>query len=331
MKTLSILLPTCLAVITCSQAHATLSALNFFNVITINDYTLNNETEGSAFVGGDYIPSDTSRFGFNLGQANDLDNRLWLNNGVTGNSSTALITGSLISRTDNISSSQYTLNGNGTNDPTVATGEAAWSQALINNFGLNSTSAFTTSLLQTSTFWSALESNSTGSTPGNGSFTFNAAPQTINGEELAIFNVDGNDLFGANNSGPNFDRLELNVNGAETILINVSGTMFDLNRNFSNGFTNNEENIVFNFYEATELTVTSNFRGTLFAPLATIEQNSNIDGTVVANNLEQNNEVHALTFEGSIPGPFDSIPEPSSAMLLSLSSLALLRRRRNNP
>ncbi|RYD41925.1 MAG: hypothetical protein EOP85_11930, partial [Verrucomicrobiaceae bacterium] len=61
-----------LAPVASSHAAVTVqSLLSRFNVIT-GDYTAGNETEGSAFVMGQYYPQDSrSRFGFNSGQVSN--------------------------------------------------------------------------------------------------------------------------------------------------------------------------------------------------------------------------------------------------------------------
>jgi choice-of-anchor A domain-containing protein len=154
---------------------------------------------------------------------------------------------------------------------------------------------------------------------------FNAAPTVIDGHRVAVFNVTAAAVF----SGNLFDRLEANFNGAETLLINVSGTgPITIGKNFTNGFVNNERKILFNFHEATAITVNSNFRGGIFAPQAVVTQNgSNIDGTVVAGSFSQTAEVHNERFGGYLP--FTPVPEPSTAVLLAAcGGAALMRRRR---
>lgn len=297
-----------------------LNILDNLNVVAGN-YTAGNETEGSAFVYGIYTPSSGSRFGFNGGAvANDATNVLWLNNGVSNSNSTNLITGSVVSRV-NVSTSLFNLNGNAAGTPAIQQGEATWTNALA-TIGVNSTSDLTSTLSAASSQWSQLTSNSTGTTPGNGSYTFNATPSLIDGHQIAVFNVAASTIFGSGN----FDRFEANFNGAETILINVSGTSFTAGKNFANGFTNNESKIIFNFYEATSISATSNFRGAIFAPLATVSQSSNFDGSVVAASFVQSNEVHAKLFDSYLP--FTAIPEPSSSVLGLLAGSFLLRRRR---
>ncbi|RYD67369.1 MAG: choice-of-anchor A family protein [Verrucomicrobiaceae bacterium] len=301
-------------------ANIMMNLLDRFSVIA-GDYNAGNETEGSAFVYGTYKPGNAARFGFNGGQvSNDSEYTLWLNNGVGNGNGTTLITGSVISRTS-VNSGQFTLNGNAPGTPVITTGQTPWNNTLA-SIGVGSTNQLTSYLALASQQWSQLAVNSYGNQPGNGSFTFNATPTNIDGHQVAVFNVSANVLFGSGG----FDRLELGLNGADTVLINVSGTNITMEKNFTGNFINNEQKVLFNFYEAQTLTVNRNFRGGIFAPLATVTQNgSNFDGTVVAAVLTQTAEFHDKNFDGYLPF---TVPEPSTALLAVAGLGFALRRRR---
>lgn len=303
-------------------ANVMMNLLDRFSVIA-GDYNAGNETEGSAFVYGTYKPGNAARFGFNGGQvANDSEYTLWLNNGVGNGNGTTLLTGSLISRTS-VNSGQFTLNGNAPGTPVLTTGQTPWDNSLA-SIGVASTSQLTTYLTLASQQWSQLAVNSYGSVLNNGSFTFNATPTSIDGHQVAVFNVSADVLFGPGG----FDRLELSLNGAETVLINVSGTNINMEKNFTGNFINNEQKVLFNFYQAETLTVSRNFRGGIFAPLADVIQNgSNFDGTVVAAKLTQTAEFHDKNFDGYLPFTVP-VPEPSAALLAVAGLGFALRRRR---
>ncbi|MEM6910756.1 MAG: choice-of-anchor A family protein [Verrucomicrobiota bacterium] len=298
--------------------------LDTFNVIT-GDYSLqSNETEGATFVYGSYMPSNNVRFGFNSGTAaNDSDNMLWLNNGLSGSGTTTLLSGSLVTRID-VENTKFALNGNAPGTPILREGVTLW-DAAVNSLGFSDAFEIQSTLQAASSQWAALTTNSFTSTPGNGSLTFNASPTLIDGFQVAVFDIDGESAFGSASNV--YDRLELQFNGAETVLINVAGQNITINDNFTNGFVNNESKILFNFFEAETVTINRNIRAGIFAPNATVNQGgSNFDGTVVAAVLNQNAEIHNEKFEG--PLPFQPIPEPSSALLLLGGATLLLRRRR---
>lgn len=299
-----------------------LHVLDKFNVIAGN-YSAGNETEGSAFVSGTYTPGGQSRFAFNSGSVQrDETNVLWLNNGVANSNRTTLISGSVVSRTS-VSSNLFNLNGNGQGNPSINQGAAAWSSAIAGlGYGLTSTTNLVNTVRSASSQWAALTANSTVRNTNNGAFTFTATPGMIDGHSVAVFNVSSS-VFSTQNIG----RLEAQMNGAETLLINVSGLTANINADFANGFTNNESKIIFNFYEATTVNVNRNFRGGIYAPLATVNQlNGNFDGTVVANVLNQKFEIHDKRFDGYLPY---NVPEPSAPLLAAIgASLALCVRRR---
>ncbi len=323
----------CLALFTLSvipEARGAASILNLlgkFNLIT-GDYLTQNETEGSAFVSGSYRPTGSnSRFGFNSGAvANDATNVLWLNNGISSatTGTSTLLSGSLVSRVA-VNHSRFALNGNAPGTPSFNDNSTSWDTALA-SLGVNSAAELNSNLLAASSQWSGLAANSIGAKQNNGSFTFTATPTNINGHQVAVFNVSAATLFNTNGG---FDRLDATIGNSETLIINVSGTgPIDINKNFTGGLQGNESKILFNFYEATSITVSRNFRGALYAPLATVAQGgTNIDGTVVAASFSQNAEVHNALFRSYLP--FTPIPEPSVALVTGIGLLLTLRRRRS--
>ncbi len=298
------------------------------SIITTGNYSAGGETEGAAFVGGTYNPiGGRSQFGFNSGAvADDRTNVLFLNNGVaSGNGNlTRLLTGSVASRTS-VNASSFSLNGNAANNPSINQGASAWGNAMT-GLGFLNTQNLVQNIESASSQWRSLTTNSVGSVRNGNEFTFAATSTvpTTDGKKIAIFNVNGNTAFASGIgqlSGSGFA-------GADTILINVSGVSLTVAQNFVGDLQNNERKVVFNFYEATLLNLDRNFRGTIYAPFATVQQNgSNVDGGVIAKNFVQTAEVHDRNFNSYLP--FTSVPEPgSSGLLLGGISLLILFRRR---
>lgn len=304
-----------------SAANTALPILQRFNIIAGN-YTAGNETEGSALVYGNYYAGGSSRFGFNDGRAdNDAEYMLWLNNGVANGSTTTLLSGSLISRTA-VNPAQFNLNGNSPGEPVRTTGETAWAASLAAEVGLNSTDEVVATLSDASAQWAALPANSTATNLNNGALTLSATPTNIDGHQVAIFNVTSADV-----SGATLGRIDLFLNGADTVLVNVSGSSVVVGANFAGQFVNNESKVLFNFHQATSVSVNTNMRAGVLAPLAVVAQNgSNIDGSVVAASFTQNAEVHDERFLGYLP--YEAVPEPSVIGLLLLGAAGVLRRRR---
>lgn len=299
-------------------ANSALAILNRFNVI-VGDYNAGNETEGSAFVYGAYTASGSSRFGFNGGSAaDDSENMLWLNNGVANSGTTTLLSGSVLSRVS-VSSSLFNLNGNAPGTPSLTIGDTPWGAALQSELGLNLTTDVVDTLASASLHWAGLASNSSVTLPGNGGLAFNASPVNIDGVQVAIFSLTVAEL-----ENGTFSRFDLSLNGAATVLVNVSGSSVTINKSFNGDFGNNESKVLFNFFEATSVTLNTNFRGGVFAPNAAVFQTgSNVDGSVVAASFSQTAEVHDVRFNGYLP-----IPEPSVSMLGFLGAALMFRRRR---
>jgi hypothetical protein len=85
--------------------------------------------------------------------------------------------------------------------------------------------------------------------------------------------------------------------------------------------------VVWNFVNATGLTFGTMFGGAVLAPLATVTNSNQIDGTLIANNFTGGGELHSYAFTGNLP----SVPEPSGIMTFGfgLASLGSMRARRN--
>jgi len=183
---------------------------------------------------------------------------------------------------------------------------------------------------------------------------FAAEANFLTSLSLAQFNVNDpaptfqlNQMFANGGAGTNF----FNVTGAQlqsstsgfhfdapagaTMVINVSGTGFTIpNTGFdlTGGLT--VDHLLFNFYEATSLTIQSSARGTFLAPLATISTSpGSFNGNLIAASLTGGIETHIFDNGNGPPTLFDGelrppVPEPSFlAMMTAVATFALGRRR----
>lgn len=167
-------------------------------------------------------------------------------------------------------------------------------------------------------FYKNLAANSTVTAPNGqpGAVTYNANP--VNG--LAVFNVAANSVFNSNL----IQQINLNINGASAIVINVSGTTVNFtNGNMVGSWTSAfaRSKVIWNFHEATNIFLDRNFNGAILAPKAHLRNTTAIDGSVFVNTMQQDGEVHLPMFTGIIPAP-------GTLGALAVAGLFAARRRR---
>jgi choice-of-anchor A domain-containing protein len=78
---------------------------------------------------------------------------------------------------------------------------------------------------------------------------------------------------------------------------------------------------IWNFSQATSLTIDRNFNGAILAPSAHLTNSTAIDGSVFVASMTQNGEVH-------LPGYTGVVPAPGTAVLAGLGGLIMAARRR---
>ena len=191
-------------------------------------------------------------------------------------------------------------------------------------------SLITTSMESLSHSMSTETANSQLSISGN-TGTFNAQPDA-NG--VAVFNISAADL-------DKIGEIKFNLNGADTAIVNVSGSSIKLDDNFLGGTSNLGEHVVWNFYEADDLSLTTAWGGSVLAPGAAATTGNYIQGSAVFGSLVQNGEMHVGTYTGGYTPPSGSnppsssggstdVPEPGMMALFALGLGALLFWRRRS-
>lgn len=157
---------------------------------------------------------------------------------------------------------------------------------------------------------------------------FNAV---VNANGLAVFDLTAIDtvLFGKS-------EFEFNLNGATSVLLNTDITTASINANFLGGSAPNYgSKLLWNFYNATSLTIGSQFGGSILATDAFLTNNQNIEGGVFVSSLQQNAEIHLQPFNGYLPLQSGStvvpVPEPAgiALVLTGLGLIGFMRRRRD--
>ena len=142
----------------------------------------------------------------------------------------------------------------------------------------------------------------------------NAMPNTAG---ITVFNITAAQLAAI----PSY---QMNLNGASTVIFNVSGQSVNFSANDESG-TTGANNIIWNFYDATSVNLVTEIAGTVLAPLANVSNDSPIDGALVANSWTGSGELHDYGFNDPT-----SVPEPSSwtALLLGLGVIGWRLRAR---
>ncbi|MBE7157079.1 MAG: choice-of-anchor A family protein [Rhodospirillales bacterium] len=276
--------------------------LGGFNAVIYGNFSSNSDVEGQLAVGGNMNggatfninPSPTPAALSNFGAVNVVGNVATgtynVNNGgdvYVGGTTTAI----------------FNLNGGGT---------------------LTNTSSFT--LPDLSSSLNALSAQLTGLDP-TGNFPTSATPGYPNNVPInATPDADGIAVIDVTTSQlSSLASFQVNLNGASTVIFNVTGTSWSDTANFLNESSVNTA-IIWNFIDATSLDFQREFGGVVLAPLADVTNNTPIEGVLVANNFAGGGELHSRPFTGRLPSAPDSpvpIPEPASFALLGAGLFAL--------
>lgn len=296
--------------------------LNQFNLVVLGDAKSTSHVDGRSYIGGNlnggtYVqhPNDTpssNYAGLTVGgnatgvMVNNLGAVVGGNlTGSTINSGNTVVSGTATNNNFNGPAAVNTIgsgnNFNGGLNPALATGTAA-------------TAATSTSFADVLTGLSFQLSGlaGTGSTVTiNGSkATFNAV---VGSNNVAVFDLTGIDtqLFG-------LSEFEFNLGSAKTVIFNSDDASATIGANFLGGSAQAiGAKSVWNFYNATSLTINSQFGGSILAPKASFSNMNNIEGGVYVNSLTQYGEIHLQSFTGDVPDvPSSPVPEPATMLLM---------------
>ncbi|WP_066794977.1 choice-of-anchor A family protein [Sphingomonas soli] len=313
-------------------------ALKEWNLIVLGDLQSSSEVEGRTFVGGN-LSGNSSNYNIKEPAKSQYGTPgLTVVGNVDGghknlNNGSGAVIGGNVNSGFNLNGAPQTVKVGGTisntnvNQNTVQSGLGTSDPAF--RIGLEQQkSLLTSSMGNLSTDMKGLDANSQLTISGNRG-TFNAQPDA---KGVAVFNISSADL-------DRIGEIQFNLNGADTAIVNVSGTNINLNDNFLGGTKGLGEHVIWNFPDATTLKSSTAWGGSVLAPNAAANTGNYIEGSAVFGSLVQNGEFHLGTYTGGYtppgtpPGGGTPTPVPEGTVgLFALGAAGLVamrwRRRR---
>ncbi len=350
-----------------AQAAAGLDAMKKLNLLTTGDATLHSDVEGKLYVGGNLTGNSATvgkggsgSFKADSGYktvtvGGNLTGGLNVNNGIGLGSVEVVVGGDAQgvnlnvngNVTGTVTAGGAVTNFNGASNKTATSGTSATNsqQHITNDVQLaahgaldvkasvaNTTAEYQQDLTTLSQVLDALTPDATLAGDQNSlHFDFTNTPA---GSAYAVVDITGSQLSSGTFTLPTFAA-------NETVIVNVSGTTANIGANMTGNGAAVDQNIIWNFTDATTVNVNTALYGSVLAPEATIQGNSPINGSVAAKMFDSNGEVHLGTFNGTsgflVTSPPDGsapgVPEPASWMTMlagfgMIGSLIRTRRRK---
>jgi choice-of-anchor A domain-containing protein len=326
-----------------------LAAMSDYNLIVLGDLNSSSEVEGRTFVGGNLTGNSSNyEISSSVPAVTGGVPGLTVVGNVTGgtknlNNGSGAIVGGNVTSGFNLNGAAQTVDVGGTisntnvNQNTVVSGLDASNPAFAQSLSQYK-SAMGTSMTGLSYQLGQLASTASVSMNGStGVFNVPAHATTP-----TVFNLTASQLAG-------MSAIQFNTDGSNLVVVNVTGASATLSQNFLGGTDNLGKTVIWNFPNATKLTDTTAWGGSVLAPLAAATTANYIQGSAVFGSLVQNGEMHIGTLDGGYTLPSTpmggsttssttsstssssggaAVPEPGMVALFAAGAAGLMWRRR---
>ncbi|WP_052087951.1 DUF5057 domain-containing protein [Paenibacillus wynnii] len=149
-------------------------------------------------------------------------------------------------------------------------------------------------LITLSTTLGTLNQNRTVAEPYYGKTTLSA--NDGEGTQLYVFNVSGSNISTSSS-------IDINVPSGSTVLVNIDGDSDQMHLD-TNLTGVDASHVIYNFTQATHLTLRNTIKGTILAPKAQITfDNAQITGQIIGRSITHSSTINFLPFKGSITLP----------------------------
>jgi len=285
------------------DAQAAIDLLGIYSVVTEGNVDAAVDIEGRSLIGGSLV-GNSATFGSRLNGQQGTD-FITVAGNITGGPKNINNGGNV--RFGGTVSTNLNLNGGGSriNDPTVSAAEEI---SLLRDLSVDLSNAPANSVAQ-------IPSPS----GQNGPVRFIASPDESG---VAVFDIEDGDLLLSNDR---VQQIEMQLNGADAVIINVGGSNIRFDRgNIVGSFSNDSvsRKVIWNFHEATNVFFERAVEGTVLAPNAFVENRTNIDGSVIATSLRARGPIRLQTFngEGLVGGASESVSFALAQLTTTASS-----------
>jgi RHS repeat-associated protein len=153
-------------------------------------------------------------------------------------------------------------------------------------------------------------------TRGHASVLLNAIPGA---DGIAVFHIDGPSLL----DNRSISQIDLQLNGADAIVINVSGNNVKFRRGDLAGNFNNpavSAKVIWNFYLAKNVQIDHPMQGAILAPSAHVQIDAEVHGAVAARLVQQDAPISGLGFGAYLA--FAQVAPPIDAAVLQIKASA---------